>query len=147
MTIRKAFFILAVFCLPTWAQDTTTHKFFDKTNVALFSLHATATAWDAHATEHGTTPHFIETGGCVPRHDVAPNCVYMYGAPEGDPLAQPFVKQGTPGIVTFFAGEVACNMAGAYLLPSDRPPQIRAGAVRGEHGISLRAAHSWHGVR
>lgn len=101
MSTIKAVVILSLLAASAVAQDSR-HKFFDKTNTVLFAAHAATTAWDAYVTKCETSPHFLVSGSCVPNSSALHNCPYSYGYPEGNPVARPFIKQGTPGVVTFF---------------------------------------------
>jgi hypothetical protein len=147
MSTIKAVVILSLLAASAVAQDSR-HKFFDKTNIALFAAHAATTAWDAYVTEHGTTPHFVTTRGCVQVRSIVPNaCKFTYGDSEGNPLARPLVNRGIPGVVTYFSLEVACNVAGAYLLHRTGHHKLERALSVVDIGFSAHSASTWIGVR
>lgn len=117
------------------------HKFFDRTNIALFTLHAATTAWDAAETHNG-----INAKTCTFTYSVGSQAVgcgiYRTDLGEDNPLARPFVST-TPGQIAFFGGTVAANIGAAYLLHRSGHYKMERIVSMVNIGFSLRGASSW----
>ena len=91
--------LVSVFlCRPTWAQDfpeaPSSHRFMDRTNKILFSIHA-----GLEVTDFAITHRNLSQGGR-----------------EMDSMARPFCERGTPGQLAFFGGRMAGVVGISYLL-------------------------------
>ena len=124
-----------------FGQERDNHKFFDKTNVALFTTHALTTGWDAWETHNGvnakvcTQPYVVNATTTVCLH-------YQHYLAEANPLGRPFVGT-TRGQVFFFGGTVVANVAGAYLLHRTGHHKIERIVSAVNIGFSIKGASSW----
>ncbi|PYX93456.1 MAG: hypothetical protein DMG71_15205 [Acidobacteria bacterium] len=76
------------------AELAASHKFWDRETKLLFAVHA-----GMEAADFGLTHNALAHGGV-----------------ERNPIAQPFMKLGTPGQVAFFAGGTAATLGISYWL-------------------------------
>ena len=76
------------------AELAASHKFWDRETKLLFAVHA-----GMEAADFGLTHNALAHGGV-----------------ERNPIAQPFMKLGTPGQVIFFAGGTAATVGISYWL-------------------------------
>jgi hypothetical protein len=133
--------IVLLFATVAVAQEVPTHKFFDRSNVALFSMHALSTGWDAWETHNGvnasecTKPYIVDAQTTVCLH-------YKTYLAEANPLARPFVKS-TPGQALFFGGTVLANIGGAYLLHRSGHHKMERILSAVNIGFSIKGASSW----
>src|ERR1051326_6163273 len=137
----KTPFLILFFAAVAVAQETPTHKFFDGSNVTLFTMHAATTAWDAAETHQGVNQK-ICTFGYSAGNQVVGCGRYENDYREANPLARPFVHT-TTGQVLFFGGTVAANMTAACPLLRAEPHKMERMVSALNIGFSIRGASSW----